>query len=138
MPPLADGSLPGDSSHGAGETPATPATPTTPEDRAGRPELEVVAPREGEARRYPSTIGGACYLAILGVVVIAFVIVSTGRWRTGIHWLAGALVVAAALRSCLRSRDAGMLAVRGRWFDAGLLLVAGVALWILGTSVPDA
>lgn len=130
--PLADGSIPEDASQGgAGETRATPA------EEAARPEFEVVA-GDPETRRYPSTIGGACYLVILGAMVVAFVIVSTGRWRTGVHWLAGALVVAAALRACLRSRDAGMLAVRGRWFDVGLLLVTGVALWVLGTSVPDA
>lgn len=132
MPPLADGSIPEDASQGgAGETAATP------EEKATRPEFEVVK-GEPESRRHPSTIGGACYLVILGAMVVAFVIVSTGRWRTGVHWLAGAMLVAALLRAVLPSKDAGMLAVRGRWFDVVLLAVAGVGLWLLGTSVPNA
>jgi len=103
-----------------------------------QPEIEIDTVAETGPRRYPSTIGGALYLVVLAAMVAALLIVSLGPWRVGVHWLAGALIVAALLRAMLRSRDAGMLAVRGRWFDIGLLAVAGVALWLLGTSVPDA
>jgi len=112
---------------------AEPAEHAEPAETGGE-----VAKDEAEPRRYPSTIGGACYLVVLAAMVVALVIVSVGEWRTGIHWLAGALLGAAVVRGVLRSRDAGMLAVRNRWFDVALLGATGVVLWILGTSVPNA
>lgn len=158
VPPLTDGSVPEEAPRGATGS-------VGPEEEA-HPELEVVAPASAgidgeqasadvpsdesdedgsdedggatEPRRYPSTLGGAFYLLILAATVVGLVIVSTGRWRTGVHWIGGALVVAAGLRVVLPSRDAGMLAVRNRWFDAVLLAGSGVALWALATSIPDA
>lgn len=152
MPPLTEGSVPEDAPQGADETPAEAAGDAIrPDftvlpgrrdpDESGR-EDETVETDETEPepgpRRYPSTIGGAFYLVILAATVVSLVIVSTGRWRTGVHWLGGALVGAAVLRAVLRSRDAGMLAVRNRWFDVSLLAIVGVVLWILATSIPDA
>ncbi|MFT4081267.1 MAG: DUF3017 domain-containing protein [Nocardioides sp.] len=98
----------------------------------------VTEPAVPAPRRYPSTIGGACYLGVLAITVIGLVIVCTGRWRTGVHWMAAALLLAGVLRAVLPGREAGMLAVRSRWFDVALLLLSGVALWLLGTTVPDA
>lgn len=91
-----------------------------------------------EGRRYPSTLGGACYLAVLVVVGVGLVIVATGHWRAGIEVFGGALVVASVMRLGLPSRDAGMLAVRTRWLDATLLAGAGAALWILAATMPNA
>lgn len=91
-----------------------------------------------EDRRYPSTIGGACYIGVLVVVVAGLVIVATGRWRAGIEVFGGALVAGALVRLVLPSRDAGMLAVRARWLDATLLAGAGAALWILAATMPNA
>lgn len=91
-----------------------------------------------EGRRYPSTLGGACYIGVLLVVATGLVVVATGHWRAGIEIFGGALVGAAALRLMLRRRDAGMLAVRARWFDATLLAAAGAALWILAATMPNA
>jgi len=113
---------PAESADAAGEGPGDPVE---------------VAPVEHEPRRHPSTIGGAVYLVILAATIVGIVIVSTGRWRTGVHWMGGALVVASGVRAILPARDAGMLAVRNRWFDAALLVATGVALWILASSVPD-
>lgn len=105
---------------------------------AEAPEEHVPVLAEPEVRRHPSTIGGAFYLVILAATVLGLVIVSTGRWRTGVHWMAGAMGAAAVLRAVLPARDAGMLAVRNRWFDAALLGGTGIALWVLATSVPEA
>lgn len=91
-----------------------------------------------EDRRYPSTIGGACYIGVLTVVVAGLVIVATGHWRAGIEVFGGALVAGALVRLVLPSRDAGMLAVRARWLDATLLAGAGAALWILAATMPNA
>ena len=88
-------------------------------------------------RRYPSTIGGAFYLGVVAVAVVAVGIVVVGEWRTGIRWLGGALVAAAVGRTALKSRDAGMLAVRSKAVDAVLLAGVGAALIFLASSIPD-
>ncbi len=98
---------------------------------------EVAAPEEVDERRYPSTIGGMFYLAVVLVAVISIGIVIGGSWRTGIRWLGGALVFAAAVRVVLKSSDAGMLAVRAKWVDAVLLSGMGAALIFLAGSIPD-
>ncbi|WP_210440099.1 DUF3017 domain-containing protein [Nocardioides xinjiangensis] len=90
-----------------------------------------------EPRRYPSTIGGAFYLVVLGVVAVAMVIVALDEWRTGIRLMGGALIGAAVVRLVLRRRDAGMLAVRHKVLDALVLLVLGGALIFLAGSIPD-
>jgi len=97
------------------------------------PQLSIVE----EPRRYPSTIGGACYLTLLGFMVVALVMIGLAHWRGGVHVLACVMVAASALRGLLRQRDSGMLAVRGRWFDVALLAVVGVALWVLASTVPN-
>ena len=90
-----------------------------------------------EPRRYPSTIGGAFYLLVLGVVAAALVVVALDEWRTGIRLMGGALIFAAAVRLVLRRRDAGMLAVRHKVLDAAVLIVLGGLLIFLAGSIPD-
>lgn len=90
-----------------------------------------------EPRRYPSTIGGAFYLLVLGVVAVAMVIVYVGDWRSGIRLMGGSLIFAALVRLVLRARDAGMLAVRHKVLDAVILVALGGALLFLATSIPD-
>jgi DUF3017 family protein len=99
-------------------------------------DLDPVSPEDG-SRRYPSTIGGAFYLVVIAVTGIGFGIVTTGAWRQGIRWIAGALLFAAVVRAVLPARDAGMLAVRRRWWDCVLLAGVGVALILLAGSIPD-
>ncbi|MEO9325830.1 DUF3017 domain-containing protein [Nocardioides sp. C4-1] len=88
-------------------------------------------------RRYPSTVGGALYIAVLLTAVTAIGIVATGDWRVGVRVLAGALAAGATFRLVLPRRDAGMLAVRGRFFDAVLLAGIAALLWWLAGSIPD-
>jgi DUF3017 family protein len=95
----------------------------------------VEAERAG--RRYPSTVGGACYLLVLVASAVGLGIVARGNWRLGVKWIAVALVVSAAVRLVLPVRDAGMLAVRRRSVDVALLIVAGVALWVLSSTIPN-
>jgi hypothetical protein len=92
---------------------------------------------EDDGRRYPSTIGGAFYLVVLAVTGIGLGIVTTGAWRLGIRWIAAALILAALARAVLPARDAGMLAVRHRWWDCLLLAGVGAALLFLAGSIPD-
>jgi hypothetical protein len=107
--------------------PDPPAEPPQPEE-----------PEEPEERRYPSTIGGAVYIVILIATGVGIAIVYRSHdWRLGVRVVAGALFAAALLRLVLPQRDAGMLAVRHRLVDVGLLVVFGGALFFLAGSIPD-
>lgn len=88
-------------------------------------------------RRYPSTIGGGFYLAILVTTIAGVVVAGVSDWRTGVRLIAGALTAAAVLRLVLRDRDAGMLAVRHRALDVGILVVIAGVLFLLASSIPD-
>jgi len=96
---------------------------------------EDVPPAEG--RRRPSTLGGIFYLVVLTITVIGIGIVSTGEWRLGVRWVAGALIIASISRLALPAREAGMLAVRHRVFDCVLLAVVGVLLVFLAGTIPN-
>ena len=101
--------------------------PDTSPDEAGEP----------AERRYPSTIGGAFYLLILVGTGVGVGIVASGDWRLGIRCVGGALCFASICRLVLRSRDAGMLAVRNRFVDAAILAGLGLALFFLAMTIPD-
>ncbi len=91
-----------------------------------------------ESRRYPSTLGGALYLGVLAATGVGIAIVALSHdWRLGIRVVAGALAAAAILRLVLRQRDAGMLAVRHRLIDVGLLGSVSIVLFVLAGSIPD-
>ena len=90
-----------------------------------------------DGRRYPSTIGGLFYLVVLAITGVGIGIVSTGSWRLGTRWVAGALIFAALLRLVLPRRDAGMLAVRHRLVDCVMLAGVGVALIFLAATIPN-
>jgi hypothetical protein len=92
---------------------------------------------EPAGRRYPSTIGGACYLAVLVASGIGLWIVSQGNWRLGVKWVSASLVAAALARLLLPAPQAGMLAVRRRVIDVVLLAVLAAALWFLSATIPN-
>ena len=133
------------------EPPPEPPEPGGPERFADEPvpspeeiteELDAAAEEHEaaqpvEERRYPSTIGGAFYLLVLAIAGLGIVIAWHGDWRLGIRCLAGGLCFAALLRLVLPARDAGMLAVRNRFFDAILLGGAGAAILFLASTIPN-
>ncbi|WGY03212.1 MULTISPECIES: DUF3017 domain-containing protein [unclassified Nocardioides] len=90
-----------------------------------------------EPRRYPSTIGGACYIAVLVVVGAGLVVAAVSDWRVGLRIMSGGLLTAAALRLGLPEKDAGMLAVRHRFLDVGILVTVAVVLILLAGSIPE-
>ncbi len=102
------------------------------------PPVEEPLPVEQPERRYPSTIGGAIYLGVLVATAVGIAIVFRSHdWRLGVRVVAGALAAAALLRLVLPQRDAGMLAVRHRLVDVGLLCLVGGALFFLSGSIPE-
>lgn len=88
-----------------------------------------------DGRRYPSTIGGAVYLVVLGASIVGTVIVTRGHWRLGIVWIACALLGAAVGRLVLPRTQAGMLEVRRRPLDVFILVGFAVALLALTASI---
>ena len=101
------------------------------------PSEEELALELAEARRYPSTIGGAFYIGVLVVAAIGIGIVWSGSWRNGVRVIAGAVLFAALLRLVLPARDAGMLAVRHRILDCLLLACVGGTLIFLAATIPN-
>jgi len=117
--------------------PDPPVEPPEPPESVPPVSAEPPPEDPDEPRRYPSTIGGAFYLLVLGVVAAALVIVALDQWRIGMRLMGGALIFAAAVRLVLRRRDAGMLAVRHKVLDAAILIVLGGSLIFLAGSIPD-
>ena len=95
-----------------------------------------MTPDVESGRRYPSTVGGLCYLGVLVIAVVGVVIAAVGHWRVGVYVLAAALLCASVLRAVLPEREAGMLAVRGKALDSCLLAVVGLALIALASGLP--
>jgi hypothetical protein len=114
-----------------------PVEPPEPPESVPPVSAEPAPEDPDEPRRYPSTIGGAFYLLVLGVVAAALVVVALDEWRSGMRLMGGALIFAAAVRLVLRRRDAGMLAVRHKVLDAAILIVLGGSLIFLAGSIPD-
>ena len=98
------------------------------------PESHPPAP---DPRRYPSTIGGALYLAALLGVMVGLLICVIGDWRIGVRWIGGSLLFAAGCRLVVPGRQAGMLAVRRRLVDTTMLTVVGALLLFLAGSIPN-
>jgi hypothetical protein len=117
--------------------PDSPQPSVEPPDSVPPVSAEPPPDDPDEPRRYPSTIGGAFYLLVLGAVAVAMVVVALDEWRTGVRLMGGALILAAVVRLVLRRRDAGMLAVRHKVLDAAVLILLGGSLIFLAGSIPD-
>ncbi|MDP9102218.1 MAG: DUF3017 domain-containing protein [Actinomycetota bacterium] len=75
-------------------------------------------------------------LATLGLVVAGLLLTGMHHWRTGVELVGLGVLLGAALRLTLPARQAGLLVVRGRAFDAAVLLVLGFALVLLAGIIP--
>lgn len=88
-------------------------------------------------RWFPARVGGIFYLVIVMGVIVGLGIVVSGAWRNGVRLIAASLIAAAALRLVLPEPQAGMLAVRNRWLDAGFMAALGAAIGFLASSIPN-
>jgi hypothetical protein len=79
----------------------------------------------------------APFLVVIALVVavVVYLTIDPGHWVRGTLGIAAAMVLGAVLRLVLPEARAGMLAVRGRWWDTlcylalgGLILVADLRL----------
>jgi hypothetical protein len=79
------------------------------------------------------------------LVVLAFALGGLGysaavpeHWLRGVLVMAGAMVLAGLFRLVLPTRQAGLLAVRGRLADVLCYAGVGTALWFVGLALPPA
>ncbi|MDP9094491.1 MAG: DUF3017 domain-containing protein [Actinomycetota bacterium] len=72
----------------------------------------------------------APFLAVVAVVAAMFVYltIDPGHWVRGTAGIAIAMLLAAVLRLVLPGARAGMLAVRGRWWDALCYVLLGALI----------
>lgn len=87
--------------------------------------------------RRPRTLGGAVYLAVLGVCAGALMVIFLGQWRPGMTLLGGAFVAAAIARAAIPDASAGMLHLRRKAIDVPTLLLIGGSLVALAVAIPD-
>lgn len=115
-----------------------PALPESASPESIGPDSRGLPPlREVAEIRKPSTLGGIIYLGVLGAALVGIGIAATGAWRTGVSWLAVAMLAAAGARVVLPDDNAGMLRVRRKALDAVILVGAGVALLVLVATIPE-
>jgi Protein of unknown function (DUF3017) len=72
----------------------------------------------------------APFLLVLAIVLADFgyLVIAPGHWRRGTATIACAMLLAAALRLGLPAAHAGLLAVRGRWWDSFCYAALGAAI----------
>ena len=76
-------------------------------------------------------------LVLLGIVAgLVIAVVWESGWRLGCLVIGGSLGVGAIERIAMPSRDAGLLQVRSKAFDVGMLTVLSVAIIVLAMVVP--
>lgn len=98
---------------------------------------EPDSPAPEGRRRIPSTWGGVVYLVLAAAVIAGLLVVAFGPWRRGVTLIGVAGIAAAVARGTLPEREAGMLEVRGRWFDVASLIGVGSTLIVLAGVIPD-
>jgi hypothetical protein len=92
---------------------------------------------EDNPNRRPQTFGGVVYLVVVMMSLTGLTITVAGAWRTGVTWMGAALVVGSLCRLVLPERRAGMLRVRRKSADVGMLALAGAALMVLAVVIPN-
>jgi hypothetical protein len=80
-------------------------------------------------------LGGAVYLAVLGVSLFAMLVVVLGQWRAGLTLLGGAFVAAAMARLAIPEANSGMLHLRRKAIDVPVLLTIGASLLVLVSAI---
>jgi hypothetical protein len=76
-------------------------------------------------------------VVLAGVVAgLLVAVLGTATWRAGCLVIGASLGLGAVLRMALPSREAGLLQVRGKAFDTGLLLLLAAAVIVLAVLVP--
>jgi Protein of unknown function (DUF3017) len=76
-------------------------------------------------------------VVLLGILAgLAIALIWEPGWRVGCLVIGGSLGVGAIERMVLPSRDAGLLQVRSKAFDVGMLALLSAAIVVLAAVVP--
>ena len=75
-------------------------------------------------------------LATFALVAAGLTLTAMHYWRGGVELVGVGVLTGAGLRLTLPARQAGLLVVRGRAFDAGVLVLLGAALVLLAGIIP--
>ena len=76
-------------------------------------------------------------VVLVGIVAgLVIAMIWESGWRIGCLVIGGSLGVGAIERIALPSRDVGLLQVRSKAFDAGILIVLSAAVIVLAVAVP--
>jgi len=80
------------------------------------------------------------FALVVAVIVVGLLLVSfvSRHWLRGVIVIAGGFALAAVLRLALSPQQAGLLAIRGRGFDAFCFALVGVLAVIFGELLPRA
>jgi len=77
-------------------------------------------------------------LVVLFLFAVGLALIAASHWRRGAMIIGGAVGLAGLMRLVLPGRVVGLLAVRGRLWDAALTGLAGLAIIVLSLVVPPA
>ncbi|CAM3389992.1 DUF3017 domain-containing protein [Nocardioides dubius] len=116
---------------------AESSTPAESDPATAGPADDVIERRSVTEIKAPRTVGGVIYLCVLAAAIGGVITAAIGPWRSGVSWLALAMLAGAAARVALRTEDAGMLEVRRKSFDVTIMVTFGVLLLILAATIPD-
>ncbi|MGC4934140.1 DUF3017 domain-containing protein [Gordonia sp. DT30] len=87
------------------------------------------------ARRVRAYLVQVPYLLVLLGAVAAAVLVLYDRWRRGAFVFGSTLLFGAVLRALIPTSRAGLLQVRGRFFDVAAMASVGALILWLATSI---
>ncbi|MGC0422562.1 DUF3017 domain-containing protein [Embleya sp. AB8] len=102
----------------------------------GRPkESGTFLPEGGASLAGPGPLREWPAMVVFGCLIAALLTAALNGFRIAAILIAGTFLVAAILR--LFVSDVGVLAVRSRFTDVGMLLFFGAAVLFLGLSIPN-
>ena len=106
------------------------------------PRSEPAVPVAGDSERRRALrlrllLNQAPFLVVVFLLLTAAVLIELDRWRRGGAVIGVAVIAASVFRAALPTNRVGLLAVRGRVFDAlALALVGAAILWVSWTINP--
>ncbi|GAC69845.1 DUF3017 domain-containing protein [Gordonia soli] len=97
--------------------------------------IEPRTERLRRARHLRAYLVQVPYLLVLLAGLVAAVLVLFDRWRRGAFVFGSALLLASLLRALIPTSRAGLLQVRGRFFDVVATAAVGATILWLATSI---
>lgn len=81
--------------------------------------------------------GSLAFVGVVGVGIVGVLLAAAGLWRQGSWVIGGAVLLAGLARLVLPDRSAGMLRVRRKSLDVGLLLLLATLITLVTLAIRD-